>query len=105
MAQQASPKLMGQREDFRAQFVTASRVVVRTFASNCRSRTLIIYSLASKGTPEASGMGSIARVITRCTLKSNGYPAHSDRARRTSTETIPGEIGRASCRERVLTDV
>src|SRR5688572_7127793 len=46
MAQQASPKLMGQREDFRAQFVTASRVVVRTFASNCRSSMLITTSRA-----------------------------------------------------------
>src|SRR5437867_12459572 len=41
MAQQASPKVIGQSADFLDQFTTASRVVVITFASNCRSKTLI----------------------------------------------------------------
>src|SRR5213594_2765779 len=83
IAQQASPKVIGQSADFLDQFTTASRVVVITFASNCRSNTLIIYSLASKGTPAAPGMGSTARVRR----------AHSHRARRTSTEPIPGAAG------------
>src|SRR5437867_9218177 len=46
MAQQASPKVIGQSADFLDQFTTASRVVVITFASNCRSKTLIATSRA-----------------------------------------------------------
>src|SRR5438128_1014743 len=41
IAQQARPKVMGHKADFRDQFTTASRLVVRIFASNCRSRKLI----------------------------------------------------------------
>ena len=37
MAQQAKPKVMGQREDFRAQLKTESAVVVMTFFSMLRS--------------------------------------------------------------------
>jgi hypothetical protein len=41
IAQHASPKVIGHSDDFRAQFVTASSVVVITFASNCLSNPLI----------------------------------------------------------------
>src|SRR5262245_65681592 len=41
MAQQARPKVIGHKADLRAQFTTASRLVVRIFASNCRSGKLI----------------------------------------------------------------
>src|SRR3712207_3210221 len=58
MAQQASPNVIGHREDLRAQLVKASRVVVITFASNCRSRTLIVSVPFQRafhpGVPEAN---------------------------------------------------
>jgi hypothetical protein len=41
MAQQARPNVIGHNADFRDQFTTASRLVVRIFASNCLSRKLI----------------------------------------------------------------
>src|SRR6185295_6411360 len=41
MAQQARPKVIGHKADLRDQFTTASRLVVRIFASNCRSGKLI----------------------------------------------------------------
>src|SRR6185369_8276001 len=41
MAQQARPNVIGNKADFRDQFTSASRLVVRIFASNCRSRRLI----------------------------------------------------------------
>src|SRR6185295_9562658 len=41
IAQQARPKVIGHKADLRDQFTTASRLVVRIFASNCRSRNLI----------------------------------------------------------------
>src|ERR1700675_817334 len=46
MAQQARPNVIGHKADFRDQFTTASRLVVRIFASNCRSKKLIITSRA-----------------------------------------------------------
>ena len=36
---------MGHKADFRAQLTTASRFVVTIFASNCRSKRLMIYVL------------------------------------------------------------
>src|SRR6476661_4912072 len=44
IAQQANPKVIGHNADFRAQFTSASKLVVITFASSCRSRKLILYS-------------------------------------------------------------
>src|ERR1043165_7537462 len=41
IAQQARPNVIGNNADFRDQFTSASRLVVRIFASNCRSRRLI----------------------------------------------------------------
>src|ERR1051326_556224 len=41
MAQQARPNVIGNNADFRDQFTSASKLVVRIFASNCRSRKLI----------------------------------------------------------------
>src|SRR2546426_10465781 len=38
MAQQAKPNVIGQIEPFRHQLTAASRVVVTTLASNCRSK-------------------------------------------------------------------
>src|SRR5437667_1462614 len=43
MAQQARPNVIGHKADFRDQFTTASRLVVRIFASNCLSRKLIYF--------------------------------------------------------------
>jgi len=39
------------------------------------------------------GMIPTAAVITRCTQKSNGYPAPSERARCGSTGIIPATLG------------
>src|SRR5215510_8938011 len=41
IAQQARPNDIGHKADFLAQFTTASRFVVKIFASNCLSRKLI----------------------------------------------------------------
>src|SRR4029077_8109781 len=41
MAQQARPNVIGHNADLRDQFTTASRLVVRIFASNCLSRKLM----------------------------------------------------------------
>src|SRR4026209_358790 len=41
IAQHARPNVIGHKADFRDQFTTASRLVVRIFASNCLSRKLI----------------------------------------------------------------
>src|SRR6185295_6693386 len=41
IAQQARPNVIGNNADFRDQFTSASRLVVRIFASNCRSNKLI----------------------------------------------------------------
>src|SRR6185295_11034388 len=48
MAQQARPKVIGHNADLRAQLTTASRFVVRIFASNCRSGKLIFVPLFVK---------------------------------------------------------
>src|ERR1043165_7591288 len=41
IAQQARPNVIGNSADFRDQFTSASRLVLKIFASNCRSRRLI----------------------------------------------------------------
>src|SRR5262245_10431497 len=78
MAQQARPNVIGHKADFRDQFTTASRLVVRIFASNCLSRKLIcstpswqkeivgipFLACVERGSSEAARSASTKAVLT-----------------------------------------